>query len=450
MSVNRWHSYSAAALIRRYALLVPLLLSTPVMAASVDELVSQARELLAGEQFEQAFELLDKESVQYAGNPEYDYMLGLAALRSEKPEQAVFALERAVQADPGYAAARMELVSAYLQLGLDRQAEAQLAILQTQQPPEAAREVMSRYQDILRPRLSETPDPVRLLGLSAGYDSNVGSYPDMGLNLGGVLLSVKPVSSAYGLLRGTWWQPVKLNDSQRLDFTLHGQVREYQDQDAKQFNLGLLHGGVLLNTKLDPVNSYGVGFQVNRLWLDRVVFRNHMGANAFWERRLDAGLSGQVGVKLYRYRFDPKLHDYDETTLSAELDKRWSPALRGALLLDLTRELAKENRSGGDAARARLGGKFNYRFNQRDQADVELAWSQTHYSDKYSANTLYNPSGSDSKRTDNTLDLSLRWRHLLAREWQVDTDLTYRKQDSSVRFYDIDRWTAQLTVLRYF
>jgi hypothetical protein len=436
---------------QRLAMIIALSFLFAMPAVAVDEdLLSRASALLENEKNNDAYRLLESEGRRYAGEPDYDYLFGLAALRAGKPGQAVFALERVVQIEPAHAAARMELVAAYMQLGLDQQAQQQLAILETQSPPAAAREAMSRYQDILRPRLSGTPDAVRLVGLSAGYDSNVGSYPDMGLDLGGLLLTVEPIESAYTLLRGTWWEPLRLDDDRRLDFSLHGQLRNYQDSEAGQFDLGLLHAGVLLNATVNAANSYGLGLQANKLWLDSEAFREHIGARAFLERRLDADLSGQLGLKLFSFRFDPKRHDYDLYGINGDLEKRWSPKLRTTLLAAIDFEQASENRFGGDALRLQLGGKIDYRFDQRNQADAKLNWSNTDYRDDYAANTLYNPGGSDKKRTDNSLELALRWRHLLAREWQLDTELSYRKQDSSVRFYEIDRWSAQLTVLRYF
>jgi len=419
---------------------------------STAEFAQQAKvqELLAAEKFNEAYTLLDKASIEQAGDPEFDYLLGIAAMRADKPAQAVFALERVVQTQPENAAARMELVSAYMQLGMNEQAQEQLAILKTLNPPPAAQESMARFQDILDQRLSGTPQRVRLLGLSVGYDSNVGSYPDMGLDLGGLLLTVKPTESAFSLLRGTWWQPYKLSDSRQLETSFHAQIRNYQDKDATQFNLGLLHAGVTLKSKIDPVNSYDLGLQANKLWLDNQGFRDHLGVSAWWDRRLDAGMQGRLGLKLQSYRFDPKLYDYDMTGLSGELRKEWSKTVRGSLTLELGQEKALENRFGGDATQASLSGRLDFSFAGNNLGAARLTFTQTAYADAYAAGSLYNPTASDEKRTDNAVDFNLQWRRSLGGKWQLEADADYRKQNSTVRFYETDRWTAQLSVLRYF
>lgn len=443
--MNSRQPVSPSSLGRHAVAVLMLLLSLPVLADS--ELLAEARVLLERDQAEQAYRLLDSKAGQYAGEPEYDYLLGIAALRAGRAEQALFALERVVQVWPTHAAARMELVSAYLQLGLDRQAQQQLAILETQSPPEAAAEMMFRYQDILRPRLSGTPDPVRLLGLSVGYDDNVGSFPEMELDFLG--LAVEPESSPYYQLRGTLWEPVRLDEKRRLDVTMHSQLRRHTNDDTSQFDLGLLHLGLLLNTTVDAVNKYALGVQGDKLWLDGRGFRDNIGANAYWQRRLGAEFNGRLGLRLNRYTFNPDLHDYDHAILSGELEQRWTPKLRSSLLLSLETESARGGRNGGDADRYGLGVKLNYRINARSRLDTQLNWAQTDYDDAYLPG-LFNPEPKEQERTDKTLDLSMGWRFNANRYWQFDADATYRKQDSTLRFYDTDRWTAQLGLLRYF
>ncbi len=433
-----------------YTLLFLTLLTLPCQVFAESDIQSRAKKLLAQEKYQQAYTLLEKASLDEAGDPEFDYLLGIAAMRAGQPAQAVFALERAVQTQPNYAAARMELVGAYIAVGLNEQAQEQLEILKTQNPPPAAQESMARFQDILRPRLSGTPRPVRLLGLSLGYDSNVGSYPDMGINLGPISLAVKPTESAFSLLRGTWWQPYKLSEKRRLETTFHAQIRNYQESDATQFNLGLLHAGVVLNTTMDASNSYDLGLQANKLWLDNTGFRDHFGVSAFWERRLDADLQGRLGLKLHTYRFDPDSYDYDMTAISGELNKTWSPQRSGALTLDIEQETASNNRTGGDALRYSLGGRMNFVLQGGHQLATGLSLSRTAYADSYAPHPLYNPGTTTQDRIDDAVDLNLQWRRTVARNWQLEADIDYRKQTSTVRFYENDRWTAQLSALRYF
>lgn len=424
-----------------------LSLATPLSGHADPALLEQAGRQLQAGQHEQAYTLLEAQTEQQAGNPDFDYLLGIAALRSGKPDRAMFALERVVRTQPGHAAARMELVNAYLQLGLNHQAQAQLAILETQQPPDSAQVAMERYQDILRPRLSGTPDPVRMLALSAGYDSNVGSYPEMDL-LG--FIPIKPVDSAYALVRGTLWQPVQLDDHRRLDLTLHGQYRQHEDEDAEQFDLGLIHAAALYNVTLNPQSRIGIGIQANKLWLDQDDFRDHIGLTGRWEQRLGADLRGELGLEYLDYQFEQDNNNYQQINLHGRVHKNINPRLRLTGMLGYEQEEANKDRLGGDASRWRIQGDVNWQLNPRNMTALSLGWSDARYEEAYQANGLHNPSNSEKKRNDQITEVSARWRHLPARFWEINTEFSYRDQQSSVRFYELDRWTAQITLLRNF
>ena len=60
-------------------------------------------------------ELLQLEE-RFAGTPEFDYLLGLAALESGRPDAATFAFERALTVDPNFFGARLDMARAYYAL----------------------------------------------------------------------------------------------------------------------------------------------------------------------------------------------------------------------------------------------------------------------------------------------------------------------------------------------
>lgn len=435
---------------RRKRLFLPLALLgamlIPISSQADTALLEQANRHMQAEQYTQAHQLLDAKSTELAGNPDFDYLLGLAALRAGQPAEAIFALERVIRVNPRHAAARMELVNAYLQLGMNHQAQTQLAILENQQPPAEARTVMDRYQDILRPRLSGTPDPVRLLALSAGYDSNVGSYPEMDL-LG--FIPVKPIDSAYSMVRGTLWQPVQLDDNRRLDLSLHGQYRNHQDKDAEPFDLGLIHAAALYNVTLNPHSRIGLGIQANKIWMDQEDFRDHIGLNTRWEQRLAPDLRGDAALEWQDYRFEDSRHDYQQLNLHGRLHRTVNTRLRVSAMLGLEQEDARKDRFGGDASRWRIQGEAHWQVNPRNLTSLTLGWSDTRYKDAYQPG-LHHTGSSPRKRNDQIAEFTARWRHLPTRFWEINTDLSYRDQYSSIRFYNIERWTAQVTLLRHF
>lgn len=72
-------------------------------------MTDKARELLNSQQAGSAYTLLAPLSDERAGDPEFDYLLGIAALDSGQPGQAVFALERVPAVKPDDSLARSAL-----------------------------------------------------------------------------------------------------------------------------------------------------------------------------------------------------------------------------------------------------------------------------------------------------------------------------------------------------
>src|SRR5882724_1210156 len=82
-------------------------------SALADALTDRAKRLLAQKQPKQAYDLLLPQEAARAGDPEFDYLLGVAALDSGELERAVFALERVLAVQPDNHVARAEIARAY-------------------------------------------------------------------------------------------------------------------------------------------------------------------------------------------------------------------------------------------------------------------------------------------------------------------------------------------------
>lgn len=103
------------------------LLVFPILL-SADELTDRAQQLIDENNFEEAFQILFAEIEDRAGTPDYDLLLGIAAMDSGHPTQAVFAFERVLAIEPDNSRARLELARAYFELGRMRHQEKNLPI----------------------------------------------------------------------------------------------------------------------------------------------------------------------------------------------------------------------------------------------------------------------------------------------------------------------------------
>ena len=71
------------------------LINTFTYAASeTDNVISQMNEMIAQGQYAQAYTLGQASLFDLEGDPEFDFLYGLAALESGRPDEAVFAFER--------------------------------------------------------------------------------------------------------------------------------------------------------------------------------------------------------------------------------------------------------------------------------------------------------------------------------------------------------------------
>src|SRR5687767_1667525 len=85
-------------------------------AAGQSSEIARAQALTAEGRPEEAWQLLSPLARRYAGQPDFDFALAVAALESGRPNLATFALERVVVVQPGNVAARLELGRAFFAL----------------------------------------------------------------------------------------------------------------------------------------------------------------------------------------------------------------------------------------------------------------------------------------------------------------------------------------------
>ncbi len=140
-----------------------------------------ARQLAqSGRGADEVYRLLYPLEGQYAGDPDYDYRLGTAALDSGRYSQAIFALQRAVAARPKFAGARMELGRAYFAQGDNESARREFEILQKDQPPPQARRAIADYLAAVDRRASAYQRQLSAYAtVASGFDSNANGAPDI-------------------------------------------------------------------------------------------------------------------------------------------------------------------------------------------------------------------------------------------------------------------------------
>ena len=149
-------------------------------SAATQQLLRDAESRLANNDSAGAYAFLSPRETELAGNPYYDYLLGVAALDTGRFSEAIFSLQRSLAVEPRFSGARMELARAHFEAGDNGQARPLFVALLDESPPPAVRDVVNQYIDAIDakpPTLRSRFTPY--VELTAGHDSNAnGSTAD--------------------------------------------------------------------------------------------------------------------------------------------------------------------------------------------------------------------------------------------------------------------------------
>ncbi len=156
-----------------------ILLASAILGASIAQaaeppsaVLDEARRLIADGRAADAHRVLAARELEFAGQPLFDYLFGVAALDSGHAAEAIGAFERVLAAQPDSASARLELGRALYESGDRAAARRQFAWLLSRNPPPSIRETAQAYL-----RAMDTPAPAaggwtREFEFGTGYDSN--------------------------------------------------------------------------------------------------------------------------------------------------------------------------------------------------------------------------------------------------------------------------------------
>lgn len=269
-------------------------------------LLAKARRLLEAGQADTAWRALEAHLDEYAGDAEFDYLLGLAALDSGHPGHAILALERALINRPDFLQARAEIARAYFVAHERENARREFETVAAQGIPEQVRKVIGRYLDAIQ-RIDEAGRS-KLSGaleLEAGYDSNVnfGSTSSQWVladgtavvPLGISLPRTSSVLAAAGSL--SWTVPI----SGAWQWTIGGRaaLRRYAGAhtlDQDQFDLS---SGFSFHQACHQFNMLA---QAQNLQLGAANFRNALGMIVQWQCDIDRRT--QLGAYLQHFDLD--------------------------------------------------------------------------------------------------------------------------------------------------
>jgi tetratricopeptide (TPR) repeat protein len=291
-----------------------------VDAGPLQALLDQGGALLRRGESRAAFELLKPREAVYAGTPGYDYLLGLAALDSGQPGQAILALERVLAIEPGHLQARAEIARAYLATREREAARREFETVAAQSIPADVRRVIDGYlAGIAQAQAEVDGQSGAYLETGFGWDSNV--------NFGSL-------SSQWVLADGTAVTPLAVNQPRSspfmsvtlggfrvwpmgggFDATIGGTISHRAnpsahtlDQTSADVTIGVQHRRSCHTTAMQA--------QHQQIRLDQSAFRNATGLLAQWRCDLDSRTQVGAFAQAFAFTFpDQSVRDARRLTL---------------------------------------------------------------------------------------------------------------------------------------
>ncbi len=429
------------------SLIVVLALAYATAAGATDIDLRNAQQLLNQGKAGQALAILSPIEPQMAGDGRFDYLFGLALLESGQTGKAIFALQRAVDNDPGFASARLDLARAYFLEENMTDARFHLLILRDQNPPPAARREIRN----LLAQIDSKTEPGKnnyqaYAKFATGYDSNANAATDASRFLGFVLdPESRETGSPYAAyaLGGEIQRPFQrgLIWNTRADI---GQ-RNYPDASFVNTTLGSIRSRL---RKVGETTQYSAGLLAYRLNTDDKLNSKGISFEGDYEHKLNLrtyfGLLGKLTA--IRYAENQDVRDVNQFLFGSSISRVFGETGMGnaiaTVLLGRDNARLSTSKYSRDIAGLQLLVAWNFNSNVGLQTFASV--SRSNYDDVFFPQQV----NEDRKDTLSQITLRLTWK--INRSWFFDYSYSHQMNKSNVEIFEYDRDVAGVSLRRIF
>jgi tetratricopeptide (TPR) repeat protein len=424
-----------------------LLVLCVVHAAAVhaDELLDRARALLDAGKAAEAHRLLSAEVPQRGGTPEFDLLLGMAALSAGEPAEAVFALERVLAVEPDNARARTELARAYFDLGENEAAQQEFTEVRRETLPPAMTKAVDDYLSAIDARFEEQNRRIDVfIEAAAGYDSNVNSATDTSQvaipAFGNLVFTLDRTgreldSGFFEVNAGTVFSAPFARDDLRIfgGADLHERVTVNEED----FRTRTANGQVGLRLESGD-NAFLGSLLGQRFYVDGDPNRDQLGFAAQWQHSFGERTLGSVFGQWAAQRFpDQEIRDADQygggVGIVHAMDRAGDPIVYASAYggVDDEEDDSRED-IGRTFAGVRVGGQYTWNSRTLLTGGVSYQWSEYGADDPLFLET----------REDHFFLIRAGLEYALTRNWSLRPELQYTNNDSTLPINDFNRWQA--------
>jgi tetratricopeptide (TPR) repeat protein len=283
----------------QWALLLSLCLSFSFPAQAVDDVLARAKLLLNGGESQEAYGLLVPLQSERAGDPEFDLLLGSAAVGVGRNTEAIFALERVLAVQPDNAPARALIARAYFNLKEIEASKLEFENVRKQNVPPEVAATIDRFLDAIA-RIEES-NRVTWRGyvqFGFGYDSNVNSgTADSQVavpSAGGAVFTLAPSATRQHDGFFTFGGGLNIAAPLARSLSIFGGLAYNNQTNFSQdkFSTYTYDANLGLSYKVSR-ETFTLAGQYNSFYVDNAAsysdaYRNAAGATAQWQHDFDA------------------------------------------------------------------------------------------------------------------------------------------------------------------
>lgn len=441
--------------------------------AAREKPIRDAKEMMRAGKPTDAYALLEPLEFERSGDVRFDYLFGIAALDSGKPDKATLAFERVLAVDPNFAGARLDMARAYYQLGDLPRAQTEFQEVLKQNPPEAARVTIQKYLDAIA--AIEQAMQTRISGYVegvVGHDSNIANSSTQ-------TFTFAPNSPWSGLFPGNQLPPAAKLTGAYEGVNVGGEISHSLNANWGVFvGADLRQHGNMVQTAYDTVSTdgrvgvmygeeqdvYKLSLTGGQLYTANSMRRDSMGVSGEWQHvfsptnQMSAfvqyGQNRAAGFPPTSPTTDARIEgDTDQWVLGegwVHIMAEGKQALFGSIYAGQEMDVAPIISPGLPNGGRTDGKKHFYGIRAGGQAAftdyvdgiVSLGWQSAKYG---RLNNLIM-----ATRGEKLYDLTVAASWHLGKFWTVKPQLVFSKKESNIALYSFDRTDVSLTIRRDF
>ncbi|MDP1717024.1 MAG: surface lipoprotein assembly modifier [Burkholderiales bacterium] len=421
-------------------------------ALAADPVLENAKRFMAQKNPKAAYELLVPLQSARAGDPEYDFLLGLAALDNGKATEAVFALERVLAVNPKHTQARAEIARAYFVLGERQTAKQEFESVKKMGVPTGAEPMIQKFLDAIEQLAASERTQVRgYVELTLGHDTNVNSATSGSQvaipAFGGAIFTLAEAGVKQEDNFGSAGAGISVRHPLSKELALFGglnlnkKINDTQDR----FDTGSWDGNAGISLTRQK-NVFTAAFQANNFYVDNSRFRDAYGVTGQWQHNYDARNQASAYLQYTELHYpgqevrDARRYVGGMAYAHAYAAKMNPVVFAGIYLGEEREKAANQPQLGHELIGVRLGGQIKY-----DDKTTVFANGSVE-SRRYGGQEFFFL----TTRDDTQYDLRIGANYVPAKSWTVTPLVSFTHNDSNIPLFTFRRNVFSITVRRSF